>query len=49
MNVIFRLEPRIGTLIQAAVIVFLLVVISHVFDKEDKASAEMRTVAAMRR
>ncbi len=46
MNLLKCLEPKFNTLIQAAVIAILLVVISYVYDREDKASAHMRTVAS---
>ncbi len=49
MDLLKSLEPKFNTLIQAAVIAILLVVISYAYDSEDKASAQMRTVAAMLR
>ena len=45
MNFMRTLEPKISTLIQAAVIAFLLVAISFIYENEDKASAKMRSVA----
>jgi len=49
MDFMTRLEPKFSTLIQAAVITFLLVLISFVYDNEEKTSAEMQAVAEMRR
>ncbi len=45
MNFMRTLEPKFSTLIQAAVIAFLLVAISFIYENEDKASAERHAVA----
>ena len=45
MNFMRTLEPKFSTLIQAAVIAFLLVAISFIYENEDKASAQRHAIA----
>ncbi len=47
MDLMKRLEPKYNTLIQAAVIAFLLVVISATFNKEERASSQQQAVSAL--
>ncbi len=48
MNFMKHLEPKYSTLIQATILTFLLVLISHIFEKEEAAAEELRTVVALR-
>lgn len=43
MDLLKSLEPKYNTLIQAAVVVFLLLVISLVFEKEENDLSRART------
>jgi hypothetical protein len=48
MYLLDRFEPKYNTLMQACLIVILLVLISFAYDSEEKASAQVQAVAAMR-
>lgn len=49
MGAFTRLEPKHSTLIQAAIISVLLVLISFVYTTEEKASSDQKTIALAKR